>query len=185
MYTKPSPDRAAADFFELRMRQARAAVREALAESPAETAAANGDRWISQSIGFDSRPPPPPATTMHPAADFTYRKVTVEEAREALADPPPATEQSQHDLRQRTDAPEMLSLAAVAWLARTPAILRPVELPRRFPRILNRLCSHVADPAQWDEYLADLLIGGRDGSREGFPPQVATELARLFSTPGA
>lgn len=71
-----------------------------------------------------------------------------------------------------------LSAAAFKWLAALPKAVRPIELGRRFPRIVNRLAVMWAYPDAVDAYLQELLIDQR-GTRQGFPPVIAKELAEL------
>jgi len=47
-----------------------------------------------------------------------------------------------------------------------------------FPRIANRLCELWSQPLRCVDCLADLLIV-REGSRQGFPVPVATDIFRL------
>lgn len=71
-----------------------------------------------------------------------------------------------------------LSDAAFKWLASLPKAVRPIELGRCFPRIVNRFAMMWAYPDAVDAYLQELLIDQR-GTRRGFPPLIAKELAEL------
>ena len=65
-----------------------------------------------------------------------------------------------------------------AWIESLPPSLRPVALPRDFPRIANTLAVVWKRPARADEYFQQLLLDHR-GGRKGFPPAVAMELSKL------
>ena len=71
-----------------------------------------------------------------------------------------------------------LSAAAFKWLAALPKGVRPIELGRSFPRIVNQFAAMWPYPDAVDTYLQELLIDQR-GTRQGFPPLIAIELAEL------
>jgi hypothetical protein len=48
----------------------------------------------------------------------------------------------------------------------------------RYPRVLNRIATAWSRPAELERALNDLLLDAR-GNRQGFPPEVVTELASL------
>jgi hypothetical protein len=73
---------------------------------------------------------------------------------------------------------EVLSDAAVAWLARLPDDFRPDLLAARYPRIANRMALLWRDPGLIEEYLDDLLVARRP-NRQGFAPEVASDLQSL------
>lgn len=58
----------------------------------------------------------------------------------------------------------------------------PVLVEQKFPRILARL-AELWGTAELDAYLDHLLLCDRDG-RQGFPPDVATELFHLSNVHG-
>lgn len=66
----------------------------------------------------------------------------------------------------------------VAWAASLPASVRPTELLKKYARVANLLASTWDDREATFRYLDELLVDHR-GSRQGFPPLVAAELARL------
>ena len=68
--------------------------------------------------------------------------------------------------------------ATVAWADRLPSDFRPAALLRGFARIANLLAAMWADPRAFDAYMDSLLTDKR-GNRQGFPPDVAHELAAL------
>ncbi len=71
-----------------------------------------------------------------------------------------------------------LSAAAFKWLAALPKGVRPIELGRSFPRIVNQFAAMWPYPDAVDAYLQELLIDQR-GNRQGFPLPIAIELANL------
>src|SRR5262244_83706 len=68
--------------------------------------------------------------------------------------------------------------ATAAWAERLPSDLRPVALLGRYARIANLLAATWADPRAFEAYMDSLLTDKR-GNRQGFPPDVARELATL------
>jgi hypothetical protein len=71
-----------------------------------------------------------------------------------------------------------LKAYAVKFLAALPAELRPLKLGEKYPRIVNTLALLRAEPTSFRAYFNDLFVDTR-GDRQGFPPDVADELARL------
>ena len=118
------------------------------------------------------------------AGHFQYEKVAVDDARPErggkLAVPTPVP-RPQANL-------EPLADSTIRWLAELPAGSRPAELARLFPRVANKVCGLWADPRRCGEYLTNLLMDTRDGSRQGFPMKVAAEIVALHAgaeTPAA
>ena len=112
---------------------------------------------------------------------FDYEKVSLEEARKVLDEDigDPAAQQSWTDKRQGAHEATLLD-ATTRWLAHLPDAARPAELAQRYPRIANELCRLWKQPAQWERYMTELLIVRSAGrQRQGFPAQVASELAAL------
>ena len=68
--------------------------------------------------------------------------------------------------------------ATYKWIAGLPREIRPLALLQQYPRIANMLAQSWHDPAQFREYMFDLLIDRR-GGRQGFPQDVRSELLRL------
>jgi len=56
--------------------------------------------------------------------------------------------------------------------------LYPTNLEQRFSRILNRIIELWESP-EIENYFTDLLIDNRGGTRQGFPPEVASEIFAL------
>jgi hypothetical protein len=113
-----------------------------------------------------------------------FEKVTVEEAKAKLkADtpaPPPSQSEDRWKLQRQAQDVETqeLSDSAFVWLAQFKKGARPDALARRYPRIANKLADLWKRPLQCERYLDELLLDHR-GNRQGFPPDVATEIAAL------
>jgi hypothetical protein len=107
-----------------------------------------------------------------------FEKVSVEEARWTLEGKPvkPDADKSS-DRRTRTPEEPLLDVTQT-WLASLPQDVRPLELPRQFPRIANRLGRLWKQVARCEEHLDDLLVNRR-GTRKGFPPIITQELEAL------
>jgi hypothetical protein len=80
--------------------------------------------------------------------------------------------------RRRPQPPEVLAGDTIKWLASLPPDVRPSALPTRFVRIANAISRTWSDHRRCLEYLEDLLIDRR-GGRQGFPFEVALEIAGL------
>lgn len=80
--------------------------------------------------------------------------------------------------RRRPQPPEVLLTDTIKWLASLPSDVRPTVLPIQFVRIANALARIWSDHRRCLEYLEDLLIDRR-GGRQGFPFEVALEIAGL------
>ncbi len=124
-----------------------------------------------------------PAPRGMPAPDdmISFEIVSVEEAKKVLdfdENGPP----TEPDWIQKRHPPPAVALLPEAeqWLARLPDAVRPSELQKSYPRIVNDLCRLWRQPARWERYMADLLIVQRgDRPRQGFAPRVASELTAL------
>jgi hypothetical protein len=80
--------------------------------------------------------------------------------------------------RRRPQPPEVLLSDTIKWLAALPADVRPTALPIQYVRIANAVARVWSDHRRCLEYLEDLLIDRR-GGRQGFPFEVALEIAGL------
>ena len=76
------------------------------------------------------------------------------------------------------ESAEALSAETVLWLNELPESVRPMQTCARFPRIVNRLASAWPQAAACCAYFDELLLDRR-GNRQGFPMQIAFELAAL------
>jgi hypothetical protein len=107
-----------------------------------------------------------------------FKKVSVEEARQAV-DGEPAKPSASRPNYKRTGIPgEPLLNVTRTWLASLPQDVRPVELPRQFPRIANRLRHIWTQVAACEGYLDGLLVDRRC-NRKGFPLKITQELESL------
>lgn len=59
----------------------------------------------------------------------------------------------------------------------------PAQIEQKFPRLLARIADQWGTPAL-DGFLEELMLCDRD-DRQGFPPEVATEIFNLLSVHGA
>jgi hypothetical protein len=112
-----------------------------------------------------------------------FEHVTIESLREShrgehkLREDKP--EQEKSVLRSPESAADScLSQQAVSWLLALPEAVRPTKLAASYPRVVNRLCQLWRRPVEMDRYFEDLMIDRR-GGRQGFPLNVAQELASL------
>jgi hypothetical protein len=71
-----------------------------------------------------------------------------------------------------------LAAQVARWMESLPETLRPVTVAAQFPRIAERLSLIWVSPSDARNYLDELLIDDR-GTRQGFPPEAASELLRL------
>jgi hypothetical protein len=71
-----------------------------------------------------------------------------------------------------------LAAQVARWMESLPETLRPVTVAAQFPRIAERLSLIWVSPSDARNYLEELLIDDR-GTRQGFPPEAASELLRL------
>lgn len=54
----------------------------------------------------------------------------------------------------------------------------PTNLEKKFPHILDKIII-MWDSAEFDSYLNKFMLDKRDHARQGFPPEIATEILRL------
>jgi hypothetical protein len=80
-------------------------------------------------------------------------------------------------LRKSSPTNRLLPVGA-QWLARLPGDVAPQALARQYPRIVNLLALQWSDRGACAAYFDDLLTDRR-GGRQGFPPDVQRDLARL------
>ena len=95
------------------------------------------------------------------------------------AAPSPSAAQNWEDRRHAASPEDIVPTAdALLWFAKLPEPIRPKQLLQAFPRVLNRIAAHWAQRAECLSVLEDLLIDRR-GTRSGFAPPIAEEIARL------
>ncbi|UCF22633.1 MAG: hypothetical protein JSV72_17200 [Ralstonia sp.] len=81
--------------------------------------------------------------------------------------------------RKQTEADDFaLNRDAIRWLAQLPDEVRPIELGREFPRIVNTLAAKWADFNGCRLYLNGLQIDER-GGRQGFQFVIVQEICAL------
>ena len=108
-----------------------------------------------------------------------FESISRADARRVLMGAPSATAPDPNWLERRlAQTKESLFPLTTQWIRGLPQEVRPRNLLKEFARIANRLAERWNEPARCAPYLADLLIVRRD-SREGFPPDVATEIGAL------
>jgi hypothetical protein len=107
-----------------------------------------------------------------------FERITVEDVQRLMADQArPTSPEHRHHEREQAP-PEPIADATIAWIARLPPLMRPMELARQFPRVANRICELWKRPSQCDVYMRELIMSKR-GDRRGFPPEVAKEISDL------
>ncbi|MEP7063325.1 MAG: hypothetical protein ABI881_13095 [Betaproteobacteria bacterium] len=74
----------------------------------------------------------------------------------------------------------MLLPTSRRWLEQLPEELRPNQLARDFPRIVNHLAASWPEPVDFHLY-GDRLLVDRRGNRKGFPVAIREELHRLLN----
>ena len=88
----------------------------------------------------------------------------------------PANWAARRDPPSHRDA--TLSQIARVWFESLPVPLRPEHLCVRYPRIANRLALCWPDSTLTQRLFENLVVDKR-GGRQGFPTEVAAELAQL------
>lgn len=77
------------------------------------------------------------------------------------------------------DGHEELHIETRSWLAHLPRNVEPKALVAQFPRLANDIARLWNDAAACGKLIDNLLFGTRNGTREGFPYEVAFELSYL------
>lgn len=73
-----------------------------------------------------------------------------------------------------------LNAVSMRWLNSLPRAVCPRETAAQFPRVVNNLARFWHSPERVAAIFSDLLLDRRSG-RQGFPPEVRTELVALNS----
>jgi hypothetical protein len=82
-------------------------------------------------------------------------------------------------IRRPSTAPDReLKVYGIKFLAALPVTVRPLKLGEKYPRIVNTLGLLRGQPTSFRAYFDDLFVDNR-GDRQGFPPDIEEELARL------
>lgn len=103
---------------------------------------------------------PAPLKRMEPKSDSPEEVSLYEKQRKPLYTKPSLTPQ------------------ALKWLDSLSEDIKPVLLPDGFPHIINLIAQYWPNPVNCNRYLDQLTIRQREG-RQGFPPEVFTELIKL------
>lgn len=112
-----------------------------------------------------------------------FEKVSVEEAKaKAQADKESVQipDVNWQPFRSGKDPARPNIKELMPWIQQLPMAVRPKELIIQFARIANRLAELWSYPKECEKYLNELMIDER-GTRQGFPPEVAQELAALHA----
>lgn len=88
-------------------------------------------------------------------------------------------EQARWPEKRRIQPLDDLLRSTVRWMLRLPEEARPLELCKRYARIGNQLAANWGESDATFAYLYDLLHDRR-GNRQGFPPEVRSELIVLY-----
>lgn len=128
--------------------------------------------------------PQPPAAVPLDAIDF--EETDFEQARASLDEPPagvkalkrldPAEWRKQRRPSEARD--RLLTPETEKWLDSLPLEVRPLDLPRAYPRVANLISELWANADACLAMLADLVVDQR-GDRRGFPSRVALEIVAL------
>jgi hypothetical protein len=81
--------------------------------------------------------------------------------------------------RSSSTSIEELRHETVTWLAQLPRNVQPNALVQHFPRIANCIAELWKTPLRCEKYLDELLFDTRNGTRQGFPPEIAFEISYL------
>lgn len=72
-----------------------------------------------------------------------------------------------------------LNRNAIRWLAQLPEEVRPLELGRKYPRIVNTIATKWVDFVDCPRYLDSLQMDDRRGGRQGFSFEIVQEIGKL------
>lgn len=128
----------------------------------------------------------PDAPAPKPPGSIDFEPTDFEQARAALEEPPAGVKAVKRldakdwfKRRRPADARDVrLTPLAIGWLDRLPPEVRPLDLPRAYPRLANQLAEAWNDVDGCLAMLGDLVVDQR-GDRRGFPSRVALELVAL------
>lgn len=114
-------------------------------------------------------------------SDIPFEKFSVEEVQNSTWQdiPPPRSLSKNWDAHRPAVSevkPDIRLL--MPWVQELPEEVRPRQLVIQYARIANKLASLWHHPIACEKYLNELMIDER-GDRQGFPAEVALELATL------
>jgi Asp-tRNA(Asn)/Glu-tRNA(Gln) amidotransferase A subunit family amidase len=115
-----------------------------------------------------------------------FELTDLDSARHALDSLPAGVEEVKRlrpgywEERRRSPLPtdRAMAGAALEWLSRLPAEVRPRSLPEQYPRVVNRLADNWTSAQQCQATFDELMLDHR-GGRRGFPHEIELELQRL------
>ena len=127
------------------------------------------------------RPTPPPGSIDFELTDF-------EDARHVLDDLPAGVAEAKHlqpgywsEQRRKSVATDRaLTGAAMDWVIKLPATLRPHATCEQFPRVVNAIAAAWPD-TPFSLQVLDHMLNDYRGGRRGFPTPVRDELAALHA----
>ena len=109
-----------------------------------------------------------------------FEKVSVADVQRELENQRKQVDDRAHAVQRAPQRRAVLLDATTLWMAELPQSIRPIMLPRKFPRIANSIAELWRRVARCEEYLDTLVVDLR-GDRTGFPSEVAQELTALRS----
>ncbi|HEY6135760.1 MAG TPA: hypothetical protein VIW70_17430 [Rubrivivax sp.] len=112
--------------------------------------------------------------------DFDEARKSLDEAPEGLAEAAAALEPDFWERRRRKSLPtdRALNGVAIEWVLALPIALRPMGLCDRYPRVANAIAE--AWPIfELRRSMLDSLLEDKRGRRQGFPPEVRSEIETL------
>jgi hypothetical protein len=123
---------------------------------------------------------------IRPPGTIEFELTDLDDAKHVLDDLPPGVKERttlepgywESRRRKPVATDRALTGAAIDWLIRLPAELRPRAVSEQFPRIANEIAQAWPDPAGANRLFQKLLNDDR-GNRRGFPAEVDQELRRL------
>ncbi|WP_354682361.1 hypothetical protein [Cupriavidus necator] len=88
------------------------------------------------------------------------------------------TQDPEFQRKSPTDHDLTLRDEAIRWMAELPEKVRPIELGRQFPRIVNTIAAKWFDAVDCRRYLNNLQFDDR-GGRHGFSFEIVQEISML------
>jgi len=74
---------------------------------------------------------------------------------------------------------DVLKEFTIDWILRLPEDVRPHSIAQKYPRVANALASEWERPDQFNKLMNSYTFDDRDPPRQGFPFDVAFELASV------
>jgi hypothetical protein len=131
-------------------------------------------------------PDKPPANPFKSSRSFEFELTDFDEARKSLDEVPEGLAEAATfepdfwERRRRKSVPtdRALNGVAIEWVLSLPIALRPMGLCDRYPRVANAIAD------SWPIFelrrsMLDSLLEDKRGRRQGFPPEVRSEIETL------